>query len=255
MNEAEELSYHWQRYKMEYDAFPTTTHFVERSVKVYNFCSNKSRTEERVSQFAICYNIVHDVNQLTKDLMLEAKLEKGQTYKDPSSIKAVGKVKNQTVLQNVFNRHNKIEFALKTYPILKDLYNDIRETIKFDQVASFKEERQNSYFENVSDAMEKARKPNKIENKSGVAFTPALMNQVRFHDVKAGIHNNGFIAELEARGYKGDLNAICNFTQLRNELKKLMFEQGVTDKGDWKEIKFFPIKSKYDWRQMLKKDK
>ena len=253
MSETEELSAHWQRYKMEYAAFPTTTHFVERSVKVYNFCSNKSRAEERISQFAICYNIVHDVNQLTKDLMIEAKLEKGQTYKDAGSIKAVGKVKNKTVLQNVFSRHNKIEFAFKTYPILKDVYNDIRDTIRFNQLASFKEECQNNYFDQISDAMEKARKPNKTEIKSGVVFTPALMNQVRFHDAKAGIHNDGFKAELKARGYKGDLNSISKFTELKNELKKLMNEQGETDKENWKEIKFFSIKSNYNWRQKLQR--
>ena len=184
MNKAEELSVHWNRYKMEYSAFPTTTHFVERSVKVYNLCSNKIRSEERVSQFAICYNIVHDVNQLTKDLMIEEKSEKGQTYKDAGNIKAVGKVKNKTVLQNVLSRHNKIELALKANPILKDVNSGIVETVSLNEVASFKEERQNEYFNEISDAMKKARKPNNLENKTGVVYTPAVMNQVRFHDTK-----------------------------------------------------------------------
>ena len=100
---------------MDYAALAATTHFVERSVKIYYFCSNKSRSEERVSQLAICYNITHDVNQLTKEIMIEEKKKRGQHYKDESCVKAVGKAKNKTLLQNVLERHNKIELVLKGF--------------------------------------------------------------------------------------------------------------------------------------------
>ena len=252
MNEAEELAPHWLMYKMEYAAFPTTTHFVERSVKVYNFCSNKSRTEERVSQLAICYNIVHDVNDLTKELMIKEKEKKGQSYKDADNIKAVGKLKYKTVLQNVVSRHNKIEMALASFPRLKDVYNDIKTGIAFNEVPSFKDERQNDYFNRISNAMEKPRKPNRMENQKGVFYTPAVRNQVRFHDTKAGIHNDGLEAELEVRGFT-DFASLTTFTQLRNKLKTIMIEKGETETKNEKEVKFFSIQSKYDWTKMLQK--
>ena len=236
---------------MEYVAFPTTTHFVERSVKVYNFCSNKSRSEERVSQFAICYNIVHDVNDVAKKSMIKQKTEKGQCYKDNSNIKAVGKIKNQTVLQNAFDRHNEIEDALKTYPHLRDVFNDIKDTITYNDATSFKEERQNIYFEEVSAAMEKARKPNKVERQQGVAYTPAIQNHVRFHDAKTG-HEKGILAELDARGFTFD-SSVPKIKGLRNKLKEIMIQQGETEEVHVSNIKFFPIMSNYDWSKLTQK--
>ena len=58
--------------------------------------------------------------------------------------------------------------TLASFPCLKDVYNDIKTVIAFNEVPSFKDERQNDYFNCISNAMEKARKPNKLENQKGV---------------------------------------------------------------------------------------
>ena len=58
-----------------------------------NYCNNKFRTEERTSQFAICYNLVHDLNDTTKAIMIEEEEGKGGTYKNEEKLKARGKVK------------------------------------------------------------------------------------------------------------------------------------------------------------------
>lgn len=230
---------------MDYAALAATTHFVERSVKIYNFCSNKSRSEERVSQLAICYNITHDVNQLTKEIMIEEKKKRGQHYKDESCVKAVGKAKNKTLLQNVLERHNKIELVLKKHPELMSIYKDIVDTISFDQASSFKLERQNERFNQEVDAMKKTRKPNKIEKEKGVEFTPAVMGKVRFFDAKKN-HEDGIKAELMVRGFT-DFSSLPNITACKNKLKEMMVARGETEKNNIKEIKHFPILSTYDW--------
>ena len=125
---------------MHYAALGTTTHFVERSVKVYNFCSNKSRTKGRVSQSAICFNITHNINHLTKELMIKAKRERGGVYKDKGKIKAVGKIKNKTVLENVLDRHNTITNAIKMHPQLQETYDDIADVIFFNNTLSFQDQ-------------------------------------------------------------------------------------------------------------------
>ena len=249
MNKAEELAPYWQMYKMKYVAFATTTHFVERSVKIYNFCSNKSRGEERVTQFAICYNIVHDVNQLTKELMIAAKLERGQIYKDDSKVKPVGKRKNQTILQNVVDRHNKLASIMKNHPHLLRIHKEILETISISaDILSFKKQRIIDSYNEAMPLMEKERKKNKIENKTGVDHTPAVKKEVRFFSVKDA-DKEGIIEELSARGFT-DVSGLKNITQLKEKLKDVHMEQ-ENIKKDKKEIKFFTIKSKYDWSHLV----
>ena len=239
---------------MKFASFPTTTHFVERSVKVYNFCSNKSRSEQRVSQFAICYNIIHDVNYLTKELMIEARKESGkQAYKNEEKIKAGGKARNKTLLQNVLSRHKNIEWALTMFPQLKTTYNDIVEAVKHNDASSFKAERQNDNFEKTKIAMSKARKPNKAEIQKGVNYTPVIRNQVRFHKVKANMDEDGIKLELLARNFTGDFSPLTTITKLKNKLKEVMIAKGEAEGGQTnpKEIKYFPMKSNYDWSHAL----
>ena len=245
-----QLSSHWQTYKMKYASFPTTTHFVERSVKVYNFCSNKSRSEQRVSQLAVCYNIIHDVNHLTKELTIEARKESGkQAYKNEGNIKAGGKARNKTLLQNVLNRHTNIEWALTMFPQLKATYNDIADSVKHNGSSSFKTERQNDNFEKAKVAMTKTRKPNKTEIKKGVHYTPAIRNQVRFHKVKANQDEDGIKLELLARQFAGDFSPLTNITKLKAKLKEVMISKGENEDGQTnpKEIKYFSVKSDYNW--------
>ena len=246
MNQDNELDAHWQRYKTKYAAFPTTTHFVERSVKVYNFCSNKSRSEHRISQFAVCYNVIHDVNQLTKDLMIETKVDKGQTYKKEDKVKAVGKLKNITILHNVVERHNKIENVLQNHSDLRQRFHDILETVSSDQESSFLTVRQDDYFEKAKNAMQKkAKKPNQIEKRKGVDRTPAVRKEVRFFDLRKEKQEDGLKAELMFRGF-------TNFSSLKigglkNKLKELMISHKETEETNPKNSKHFKMQSDFDW--------
>lgn len=228
---------------MEYAAFPTTTHFVERSVKIYNFCSNKSRSEERVTQLAICYNIVHDVNELTKELLIKEKKDKGKHYKDEAAIKACGKVKNKQLLQNVCTRNKKIGLAFSSFPNLRSTYEEIADVIRYNPKTSFKIERQNDYYGQTTLAMNKARKPSQIEKISGVEFTAAVRNEVRLHDVKK-TQKEGIEAELAIRGFV-NFSSLPNFTALKNKLKELVAKE--TNVNKIQDVKFFPIRSGYDW--------
>ena len=70
------LEVHWLRYKNMYAAFPTTTHFTERAVKIGNLCSKKSRGEERTSQYAVKYNFLSEANEVAKEEMVLEKAKK-----------------------------------------------------------------------------------------------------------------------------------------------------------------------------------
>ena len=238
---------------MDYAAFATITHFVERSVKVCNHCSNKSRTEDRVTQFAICYNLVHDINYLTKELMIKHKREKGGRYKDESKIKAVGYLKNQTILQNVVERNKKIEHAFSNYCGLQEIHKDIAVAMSCEKEASFQAERECDYHEKVKQMRKKPRKPNQTEKKTRVHHTAATMNKPRFADVRK-IHLDGIKAELEARGFTD--YASMNFTQTRDKLKSIVTEEEGRDgniKEEVQKTKHFFIKSTYDWSSFLGK--
>ena len=64
--------------------------FVQQSVKVSRLCQgcNGYRCEECVSQIAICHNIVHNVDDETKEKIKEIKEEKGEYYKSGDKLKA-----------------------------------------------------------------------------------------------------------------------------------------------------------------------
>ena len=250
-NKAEELSPFWLRYLMKYAAFGTTTHFVERrSVKIYNYCSNKSRSEERVTQFAICYNIKNDVNHFAKETMIEAKVDKGQAYKNDKKLKAVGKLKNDAILSSVVGRHEKIQWTLEKHSShLKPIYDEILTTIKMEPNAlSFKKERQSESFINDLPLMMKERKKNKIETKTGVVFPPAVRKEVHFFSVKQD-DIDGVKAELTVCGFT-NFAVLPNITQMKEKLKEIYMKQ-ENIKLDKKEVKHFRIKSNYDWSHLL----
>ena len=241
------LKDHWSRYKHNYVAFPTTTHFVERSVKVSNFCSNKSRSEERTSQFALCYNLVHDVNDVTKDRMIQNKSQMGdKRYKNEDKIKARGKAKHVSIIEQVETRHNKIELALQDDD-LKNAYDATYQLVKFSTENSFQMERQKSHFDQGSLLISKPRKANQTEKTTGVDFTPFMRNEVRFFYVNIKYHG-GLEAELAARGFT-DTSSLRNFTALKNKLKEIVAAE-VGEKNI-KNVKHFPILSSYDWTPLL----
>lgn len=226
-----------------YAAFSTTTHFVERTVKTANYCSHKSRMEDRTSQLAICYNLVHNINDVTKDEMIAQKKAKGQSYKNEKKMKVfVGAVRNEQVLRSVWEMHVRIEKALRNEE-LRANYNAIADAVKFSSKESYRAVRVKKQLEKDRDKMQETRKPNQYERVTGFDITAKLKNQIRFHDVKQ-IYCEGIERELAVRGMV-DLSALGNFTKKKDELKKLIAaESGVVN---WKDVKFFSILSDYDW--------
>jgi len=216
-------------------------------VKTSNYCSNKQRSEERKSQFAICYNLVHDINETAKIDMICEKEKKGQEYEDSTKLRARGTMKISAILKKVKDRHKKIEGLVASNAELKEAFDCISKLTAFSTSNSFKAERQKTYFEKTSEALKKkVKKQNKLERKTGVTFTAAVCEKVRFFDAKAN-YQDGIKAELRARGCT-DFSRFKNFTQLKNELKDLV----AKDEGrTLKEIKHFPILSNFDWSNVM----
>ena len=152
-------------------------------------------------------------------------------------------IKYKEIFKNVVERHNKIEFALKYHPGLRDRYNAIKNAITFSVATSFKVQRQNELFEQSTTAMKKQRRPNKTELQRGVGFTPAVSNKKRFHYVKKE-EAEGLKLELQARGVT-DFSTLDTFGKLKKKLKELVFEEEGGE--DIKDIKFFPILSNYEF--------
>lgn len=240
-----DIEIHWLRYKQNYAAFPTTTHFVERSVKLSNFCSNNGRSEERTSQFAICYNVVHDVNDITKKRMIDNKSRKGKKFKNEDKIQARGKIRNTTAIENVLVRHNQIEDAVRDVE-MKKTYDTIAELCQFSTSSSFRAVRQkNEHEQNVKKVASRKniRKPNKIERETGFDITATMKNEVRFHDATKEQYEAGIDAELNARG--AQFASADNFTTKKNLLKKLVAEE--KNIKNVLEVKTFSIRSRFDW--------
>ena len=243
-----ELYRHWLRYKEDYAALPTTTHFVERSVKISNVCrgSSQSRCEERTSQFAICYNNIHDVNDIAKEEMLQVKHEKGEAYKDTYKLKARGKARQGTAISNVIKRHQTIEKALES-ATLKDSYKKIEEQINI-KAKSFKSVRQQKEYEYHVSKSSKARKENQYERLTGFDITAAMANKVRFSAATMA-HREGIELELRVRGVE-DLSNLKNLTAMKNLLKELCAKE---DDISVKDCLYFKRKSSYDWLNKTKK--
>ena len=244
------LQHHWRRYLENHAAFPTTTHFVERSAKVSNYCNNKHRNEERTSQFAICYNLVHDLNETTKETMIKEKEGKGKNYKNNDNVKPPrGEVKFRIHLQKVKYRHDRIETALLNNPDLEKTYERIAKLVKFDPTNSYKAHRRREAQQYNESVQNKHRKPNKIEREVGFDITPVLQNQVLFHGATRTKYVLGIEAEILARDDTIDLSQFKNMTEKKNELKRLVaIEFGI---ADVQTVKMFPIKSSYDWSPLL----
>ena len=230
-------------YKEDYAAFPTTTHFVERSVKVSNYCggSNKSRCEERTSQFAICYNIVHDVNDVSKKEMIRKKTEKGETYKEEAKLKARGKTRQKIALGTVLERHHLIEDSLQD-PNFNATYGKIKSQMNLSS-KSFKSIRQQKEFESNEAKSIKVRKPNVTERMTGFDIMPVMSNQVRLHNATKDKYEKGIDLELIARGVE-DFSIFPNFKAQKKKLKELSAdEMGIPIQ----DCTHFNIKSTFDW--------
>ena len=245
---SEGLCQHWSRYKEDYAALPTTTHYVERSVKISNFCrgSSQSRNEDRTSQFAICYNIVHNVNDTAKENMISTRhMKKGDEYKDQDKLEARGKTRQKTALHTVLRRHKEIERALKV-STLYEAYTYIKEQMQING-KSFQSERQNKEYEiNVSKSI-KPRKENRIERMSGFDITAAMANKVRFSAATKNFQD-GIDLELSVRGVEDlSTNTFRNFKEKKDMLRKLCAQdEGVSIN----ECTHFDIRSSYDWTKI-----
>ena len=248
---SKDLCQHWLRYKEEYAAFPTTTHYVERSVKISNFCkgSSQSRSEERSSQFAICYNIVHDVNDMAKEeMIIERHNNKESTYKNEDKLIARGKSRQKTALHTVVQRHMEIGRAMEDGS-LSDTYTCIEKKINIKSKSFRSERQQREYDINVSKSS-KVRKGNQIERMKGFDVTAAMANKIRFSAATKPFED-GINLELNARGVNS-LDSFKNFTDKKTALKKLCAKE---EDIQLKECTHFNIKSSYDWMKIESKNK
>ena len=122
------------------------------------------------------------------------------------------------ILKKVKDRHNKIEGLVASNAELKEAFDCISKLAVFSTSNSFKAERQKTYFEKTSEALKKkVKRQNKLERTTGVTFTAAVCEKVRFFDAKIN-YREGIKAELRARGCT-DFDRFKNFTQLKNEWK------------------------------------
>ena len=255
MVEDADLHNHWLQYKLKYSALSTTTHFTERAVKVSNYCSNGSRAEERVSQFALCYDAVHDSNARAKSSMISLKEEKGGEYKNNNKIKARGKHKYMSTFEIIKDRHTKIEGALAIPgENLKTNYALISEAAKFSSSKSFKGQRQREEHEktNRRNAGQPPRPPNQLMLATGVDTTTYMANEVQLSAATKKKYEKGIDAELLARNFPQEqLSSFRNYLSKKKKLKELVaLEKNVEDVTT---IKSFAIKSAFDWSSILRK--
>lgn len=218
-------------------------------MKICNYCSNKSRLEERTSQLAICYNSVHDLNSSAKDEMVKSKASKNENYKNEKKLKARGCIKQVTVLNKIWERHSTIEKTLQENESLSETYEQICKIVKFDTSTSYRVHRQKNEMNERQKLARKQRVPNAIERRTGVDITPAMENRVLFHSVQKD-YVRGVEKELIARGMN-DFTSLKTITQKKNELKKLVAREEGKNENNIKEIKRFAILSDYDWSPLL----
>ena len=246
MTTSPHLKEHWMRYKERYAAFASTTHFVERSVKLNNYCSNNGRSEVRTSQLTLCSNIVHDINEETIEDMITAKISKQQEYKKIDKLEARGKIRGHVTIKSTFESHASIEAAVESSADLETAYNMIKTSMSQTEssCSSFANQRHKRDFKKHTKSQMRQRKPNKIEREGGVHHTAIMMGQFRFHDVK-NKDMKGIDAELTARDVDESIFKDMTVTMKRNELKKIIAAEKSID--DFTQIKFFDVKSSYPW--------
>lgn len=242
------------RYKKDYAALPSTTHFTERAVKVSNYCSNISRSEERVSQFALCYNVVHDTNVRAKGEMVAAKKKKGKEYKNNSKVKARGKIKFHSIFLNVAQRHQQITSAIKQNERMGFVFNEIFEAAKYSGKKSFKAERLREKYEKNHSGDKAPKPPNAIERVTGFDITANMRNEVPFSKAVRR-YEEGIVLELRARGISDEDLALLeneNFTAKKNKLREMVAaERNISDV---KEVKSFGVQSNFDWQPVFNKN-
>jgi hypothetical protein len=84
------------RFKMNYSALPSTTHFVERGVKIAGISSNSKRSDTRATHYAIGSNFTEDVNRVTIETM-----KSEFNYKNEEAIVPRGKVFSKHLLARI----------------------------------------------------------------------------------------------------------------------------------------------------------
>lgn len=234
---------HWNRYKFNYAAHPTTTHFTERAVKISNLCGSFSaRDETRVSQYALCYNDVHETNQRAKHNMKSKKEQDGKDL-DDKLFKARGKNKFLSALELVHARNLQIEVAVRESDELKNTYQSITETAMY-SATSFKTQRQQQAFERAQNEIVKP--PNAIERMTGWDVTHLMSSEVPFKEAKKDKWEGGIIAELLARGVNLDDISGKKFSEKKKMLKELVAKE--KNEEDLRLVRSFPILSDFDWK-------
>ena len=191
----------------------------------------------------MCYNIIHDVNDIAKEEMIEAKDNKGQSYKNENKLRARGKARQSTALSTVMKRHLTIEEAMKD-PTLKDCYGEIAKRVNV-RADSFKSVRVGKEYEYNMNRSSKERRQNQYEKVTGFDVTGEMADGVRF-SAATNAYKEGVKAELIARGVN-DLSNLKSIRELKNELKKLCAKEANIP---LKECIYFQKLSSYDWSKI-----
>lgn len=219
-----------------------------------NYCSNRSRPEERVSQFALCYNATHDSNEMAKKMMISNKEKKSQSYKSNEKLRARGKLKFLSSLSLVKARHEKIEAALIRNPNLVSTFKKITTASTCSSAGSFKQERQEKEFQKVNQPSTRVRQPNQLMRARGVDYTHYIANEVQFSAATKKNYEAGINAELIIRGFPEDqLGSFQNYNTKKRQLRNMVAMEKKMD--DPKDVKSFAIKSSFDWTPIFNQNR
>ncbi len=225
-------------------------------MKVSNFCSNNARQEERRSQYALCYNVVHESNELTKKNMITKKDAKGQAYKNNNKIEPRGKLKLESILIVVKLRHDKIMSSLDGNPDeMRPIYDEMKNVVGIGTGLSFQAERQQEQFEKNNNSTSRRRRRTNVvveekEEEEQPDFTPQIKNEVPFGKLRKNHHIEGLRLELIARGVSQDeVGTLRIFSALKKKLISMVAEEKGVDK---KAIKSFEMKSNFNWASIFR---
>lgn len=219
------------RFKMNYSALPSTTHFVERGVKIAGISSNSKRSDTRASHYAIGSNFTENVNRITIEKM-KSKFD----YKNEEAIVPRGKIFSEHLLaeiEGIDTRINKLCLDKEKKAVYTEMHTRLNE-----EKLAFRHNLVN-FAVDAGDKQQHKRKGMKAPKASlvrGMDRTEAMNGAFCFKDLKKDKHWDMLGKELEAR----DLNAphSMTFTQLKARVR--------TDEGGMERQGFIPKFSSLD---------
>ena len=209
-----------EKYKDLYSPLASTTQFVESFVKVAGESDNPSRTDTRATHFAIGSNLLREVNEETKQLMLNENELKSKQYIDPDEIKPRGGIFLQVLLRKVKEIDRRMT-ALLQDPRKAEEFQKIKSSIT-DNNAGFRHILAKNFIEEGRER--RAGRSNigapQATRMTGVATTLASKGGFNFKDLNKGRHWDMLGFELLAREQAAPFNS--TYTQLKDKLVKIV---------------------------------